>query len=437
MKTVNNYSSKLLLVMIILMIIVTFSSCDKPKDKPQEASTNTISDTTTSTTNSSKEETTEATTETVSETTTETSTETVETTTETTTETVETTTTAPAPDDYKRLKDNLKQELNKKSFNKEINLLFYDTLDALYKNYPTWKHGYRDLPDTEEYITENLINVVKNVGNAVFYDKDSPEGKKLLDDGSALGWVQVESNGELTLCVICYTSELGKRTGERKDDIERFFHEIIHCKQKKILWNYDYFNNNETFFDLFIEAGTTFHQKFTVPFSLMEGGAWMVTNDNEEISINYTKDNCTGYLINLNAYEKLIYLVGYDIIDGMEKGEIPFSSLRNTLAKNYGIVQGNNFYYLMEKWYKEYLNDWSSDETFNLSIQLENMFFEFIRQDIKALSTKEEAIAYKPIYDFYMQRNLPIIRVEDTYENITKDYFDTSELDEMLNEKLK
>jgi hypothetical protein len=430
MKNIKTYFKKILIVTIFLMIVVTISACDQSNDNLQETLTNTISDNATCTTGLSEETTTETTTE-----------ATTEATTETVTDPVETTTAEAVPDDYKRLKDKLKHELDKKSFDEEINYLFYDTLNALYKNYPTWKHGYRDLPDTEKYITENLINVVQNVDNAVFYDIESEEGKQFFESGHALGWVQQESNGELTLSVTSYKAKKSKVMNARKSDIERFYHEVIHCKQKKILWNYDYFDNNATFFDLLIEGGTTFHSKFVNPYSLDLGGSWKISRGDKLVAIEYTKSNCMGYLVNLNAYEKLVYLVGYDVIDGIEKAEIPFSAVRNTIVKNYGEEQGNKFYYLMESWYAEYLNSSFSDKIFNLSLELEYLFWDLMEQDIKALSSKEEATAYKPIYDFYMQRNMPIVTRdypdEHTFDYITSEYFDSSELDEMLNEKLK
>ena len=46
------------------------------------------------------------------------------------------------------------------------------------------------------------------------------------------------------------------------DDIERTFHEIIHCKQKQILFNEEYFKGNEAIWQVMIEGSTTFNQKF-------------------------------------------------------------------------------------------------------------------------------------------------------------------------------
>lgn len=75
----------------------------------------------------------------------------------------ETTTKKAVSTEYNRLLSKLKKELEHKTFDEEVNMLFFELFDQLYKNYPTWQQGYRDLPSREKYITENLINVVEKI----------------------------------------------------------------------------------------------------------------------------------------------------------------------------------------------------------------------------------------------------------------------------------
>lgn len=136
--------------------------------------------------------------------------------------------------EYNKLFQELNNELNKKSFPEEVNKLFIDTLKRLYENYPEWQKGYKDLPNREEYIKSNLINIIKDIYAIEYYKEDSKEANALYEEGSPSAWTTFDKNDNLIVGVIA--KEADKSTEEERNiNIERFYHEIIHCKQKDII----------------------------------------------------------------------------------------------------------------------------------------------------------------------------------------------------------
>ncbi len=424
-------SDKILIIAVIFVLIASLTACGKVQNKIDETTFEPI--------NTTKATTTKVTTTTEAEitgtTTTKATTTTKPTTKKVTTTQKETTTKKVVPTEYDRLLSKLEKELNKKAFDEEVNKLFFDTFERLYQNYPTWQHGYRELPSREEYIQNNLIDTVKDIDKVNFYKEGSKEAIELEEEGYASAWTSYDENDKLNVSIIAIPADEVK-LGTRNRDIEEFYHEIRHCKQKEIP---DFFEGNEEVMQLYLEGGATFHMKFTNPFTLDISGIWSIENERRDLVINYNKDNGSGYLVDLNAYEKLVYLVGYDIMDKVEKGELPLSAVRDAIAKKYGEKQADEFLQIIKDWYTEYLNSYKGEKIYNLAIDLENQFLDFIKQDIESLKTKEEVKEYKPIYEFYIQRNLP--QIENTnvqpYKDLTREIFDIETLDKMLEAKLK
>lgn len=350
----------------------------------------------------------------------------------------ETTTKKAVSTEYDRLLSKLKKELKQKTFDEEVNMLFFELFDQLYENYPTWQQGYRDLPSREKYITENLINVIEKIIFIEFYEEGSKEANKLDEKGYSSAWTSFDEDRNLKVGIIAKKSA-NADIEERTNAIECFFHEIIHCKQSFLMdYENDYFKDNEEVEALYLEGGATFHMKFTKPFDLIVGGIWSVENEQGDLTINYGKDNCSGYLVDLNAYEKLVYLVGYNMIDKIEKGELPISAVKNSIAEKYGEQQASEFINTMKDWYVEYQNNYKGERIFNLALELENQFLNFIKQDIESLETQIDAENYKQTYDFYMLRNLPRIENESIqpHKDLTMEFYDIETLDKMLEEKL-
>ncbi len=352
------------------------------------------------------------------------------------------TTTAPKstaeqqPEDYKRLRKKLIKELNKKDFHPEIDSIFLDTLDNLYKNYPAWRAGYRYLPSTEEYITENLINIVKFIYNIEYYVKGSKAANDLYDEGSPSAWTTFDEDYNLIVGIILTKpADVDEQT--RNCEIEEFFHEIIHCKQRKILRSNTYFEGNEEFENPFTEGGATFHAKFTTPYSSEVNGSWFLFNKDETRTINYNKSNCVGYLNYMNAFEKIVYLVGYDLIDKVERTEVPLSTIKETISEKYGHEKTADFLETMKNWLVLYDESPKDGEAYNTAVALEKKFLNFIEQDIDALKNKKQAKEFKPIYDFYIQNNLSRVVIIDSDKDISRKVFGIAKLDEKLGEKLK
>ncbi len=325
---------------------------------------------------------------------------------------------------YNELLNKMNAELAKKNFSKEANQAFKRVLDKLYKNYPTWQGAYKDLPPVEEYIQNNLIDTIKNINSITIYDAESEIGKKLLEQGQALG--QTDSEGNITM--------IFKGGTEENDDIERTFHEIIHCKQIQILFNQEYFKDNEELRLLMLEGSTTFHQKFVNPLDVKVGGTWTISNEAGTSTLNYNKDNCLGYLVELNAFENLVYLAGYDTMDKVEKGEISLSELKETIAKNYGQDKSNKIWNTMHKWYSAYNENWQSDEAYQAGIELQNLYLECVEQDINKLKPNQVK-QFMDVYRNYKLKNLAQIE-NSNGENITNQVFDIDKLDDLMVEKV-
>lgn len=157
--------------------------------------------------------------------------------------------------------------------------------------------------------------------------------------------------------------------------------------------------------------------KFIKPKSEELGGSWLVSDKNDLINIAYKKANCQGYLLEMNAYEKLVYLTGYDIIEDVENSKASFSTIQDKISKKYGKEKCEDFLRTMNDWYVEYNNNWMGDEVYNLSIKLEELFLEFVKQDINNIQSQNEAINYTKKFEFYKTKNLPEI-YETTSNNI-------------------
>lgn len=338
--------------------------------------------------------------------------------------------------EYNKLFKQLNKELNKKSFSKEANKLFIDSFEALYSNYSSWKKGYKDLPSKSEYIKNNLIDVIKEIEYVDFYDINSKEAKKLMKEGEPLAWTEISEENELKIAIISESAD-AEEIESRQGDIENFLHEIVHCREKKITFNSDYFDGYRDIEQLILEGGATFHMKFAKPANLEATGSWLIADKKDEYNISYNKQNCLGYLVEMNAYEKLVYLAGYETVEKIEKGEQPISILQEVISKKYGKEKTTKFLKTMEEWYVEYDNSWKGDTVYNLAIELENQFLDFIKYDINSLKTEEEAKRYEEIYKFYKTKNLPQVEDTKTMENITPQLFSTKELDKLLKTKLQ
>lgn len=343
----------------------------------------------------------------------------------------------PKVSEYKRLQTKLKKELEKKRFSKQVNLLFYDTFERLYKNYPTWKKGYKDLPSREKYITENLINVIKSIQKIDFYAVGTKKGNEMEEEANSLGWTTFDEKDRLVVSIIA--NKAGKVDADaRNRDVEDFFHEISHCKQGSIMiYSSDYFNGNKKVENLYLEGAATFNMKFANPLSDDVGGIWPIENKKGTREIQYCKDTGCGYIVDLNMYEKLVYLAGYGTMDKVERGKVPLSAVEKAIGKKYGKKQAKKFIKTMNDCYVAYMKSHKGDRVYNLAIDLEKQFLKFVERDIDALKTKKQAKSFKQIYDVYIERNLPAVVNPKTSKSLTRKIFNLSALDKKLSKKLR
>jgi len=332
---------------------------------------------------------------------------------------------------YDQLVTNLNAELDKKDFSEEAREFFKDTLDKLYKNYPEWQKTYKDMPSREQYIQINLIDVVEKISKVNLYEENSEEAKELDRQGEALGFTT--SDFEITLV---YKDPDNAEEFQHNNDIERFFHEVTHCNQKNIVFNYEFFADDENKMELFTEGGATFHMKFVNELTPEQQGTWSISDGKGNNTIDYNKDNCSGYLVHLNAYENLVYFAGYDAVYAVEQGQ-DYSTIEKSIANKYGEEKAKNIVTTMEKWFSEYTDNWQSDKTYNLSIKLQNLYLDCIKEDIKNLDTgnKEQIKDYMEIYRNYKMKNLPQI-IDSEGKNHTNEIFKIDTIDNMLIDKI-
>ncbi len=315
--------------------------------------------------------------------------------------------------EYNELSNRLQGIIEEKGFtNNEINMLLKETLDKLYSNYSSWQQGYDDMPNVVDYINENFLDVLENkVYEIEFVDENSSRGQQLLNDGMPAGATRVE-HGKYCIRMIV-PKNIDSNEDTRSYSIEELLHEIIHCKQGEITFNSDYFDGHDSVIDIYTEGAATFHEKFTNEYTTDVLGSWSIANNSGTKTIDYTKENGIGYLVELNAYEKLVYLLGYNFMNKIDNGEIPFSKVEIEMGKIYRET-GKTFLNQMTQWYTNYQEKgWQDDKTYNSAVKFENSFLEIAKKD----KNKEK-------FNHYLEKNLPTVS-DASGKDITDQVFNT------------
>ena len=338
-------------------------------------------------------------------------------------------------EEYNRLLANFNNVIEEKNFPEEANYLLKDVFEGLCKNYGLWQEKYIDMPSIEDYINNNFINSIKKIYSFEFVDEESEEGKRRLNNGEAFGTTEIDKNGNLTVRIIAKKKENATKQ-ERENDIQKTAHEIDgHCNQNKIISETDFFDNNEELYLLVIEGGATFHQRFVNPYTSDVYGFWSVSGKDGNSTIEYTKEDCIGYLTNLNAYEKLVFLLGYDTINYAENGKISFSTIQTILVKYYGRENADEYVDTMKQWFLEYNKNWKSDETYRLSIEFENSFMKLVGLNVNYINNVEQLNRYRRFFEYYLDKNMPTVFDEKTKEDITADVFDYEQVIKAFDDK--
>ncbi|MBR3552522.1 MAG: hypothetical protein IKN72_03930 [Clostridia bacterium] len=324
----------------------------------------------------------------------------------------------------------LNEKLSKRNFPELANTFFLDSFSLLYETYESWQIIYKDLPDIADYIQENLIDVIDQIKKIEMIDKDSKEGKRVLEEVDALAFT---SNHSIT---VLYKDPEIANEKEHTEDLELFLHECAHCSNPQLI-NQRYYCNNATINDWFVEGEATYHSKFINPLMTEYSACWSIVSEDGTKQIEYKKETGIGYLVNLYAYENLAFLAGYDAMHAVGRYADLYYVL-DTIAENYGAELEKQIWNTLCKWYNSYKANYQSDKSFQLAVDLQNLLLECIKQDILALDANnpEQVKKYMEVYRGYKLKIMPQILDEDQ-KLYTNQYFHVDELDELLIDKIE
>ncbi len=329
---------------------------------------------------------------------------------------------------YNELAEKLNAELAKKDFSDEANTSVQEVFDKLWKNYPQWQGVYQDLPSVSDYIQSHLIDVIQVIPDIEIIEADSEVGKVFLEAGEPLGVAGNETN---SIRMIYSGGE------EHDEDIEGLYHEITHCKQK--IRDEEYFEDCKDLWEIIIEGGATFHEKFVNPINPEIYTTWTIANGSGTNTIHYKKDNAVGYFFHLSLYENLIYLAGYDLMQRVDEKEIPIAEIKNAITKKYGQEIASEIWNNMQHLSNLYgdSKDIESEEAFECALALQKQCLQCIKQDIANLDTRDTSAItqYMDIYRNYKLKVLPQIRLDYETE-ITSGILNVDELDHALIDKI-
>lgn len=315
---------------------------------------------------------------------------------------------------YDELRDILTEKLDEADYNDGADELFYDVFDALYNNYPDWSANYPDLPDTDDYIINNLIKPIENIEN-VYIHHSEEAAREAYGAEPPAAWTEYPTYESCDVHIWLGEEGIG--------DTELFYHEITHAAMMEAAVS-DENGEDYILLNVLMEGGATFHMRFTNEFTTETFGMWGVSDG--EYYMDYRKENCEGYLIDLNDYEKIRYVVGYGQLSAFERNEATVSDLIDTAASRYTREEAEHFFKLISARSEKYAEAYNSEGVFDMSVELENIFLGFIRQDMeKADGSDLEGI--KAEYDYYVEKNLPHIYIEDTMTDVTEDFLDLIE----------
>jgi len=333
--------------------------------------------------------------------------------------------------EYNELLDDLNSVLEEKNFSEEANLLILDVFEGLCKNYSTWQKGYINMPSTKDYITNNLINSVKKISNFEFIDKQSSEGQKRINDGEPLGFTIPNAQGKLDVRIIANKKEDANES-DRKYDLEIAAHEICgHCKHIKMVYG-----DNSELNQMLVEGSATFNQKFVNPYSTITSANWVATNNDESIIIKYSNSSGIGYLTYLNAYEKLVFLLGYDVINDLEDGNIKYPNIEKKLLEYYGKENGKEYAKIMKDWFMEYEENITGDKICKLCLDFEDSFMKMVGYNIDLIEDEQLLDRYKSAFEQYLERNMPTA-MDNNFKEITSQIFDYQYMNKAFEEKQK
>lgn len=324
--------------------------------------------------------------------------------------------------------------INEKNFDEVTKNFLIEIFDELYKSYPTWKNVYKDLPEINKYIYDNLIMPLKNIGHINLYRSSSKEAEEIRQIGT--GYTAYDENEELYIDLI-YDSFEEISEELHLQDLEALFHEIIHCKQLSNNMIIDLTYNDEehnTLYRFLMEGGATFNARFISTYNNNTYAGYGFCKSDNSLCLEYNKETGIGgtYIMYMYSYDKMVYILGYDVINKYEKGLISDQDLRNMLQEKTNIDVFN----IISKACNEKINDVSFDNI----IKLEKIFLNQIKNDINNLDSYDKTVKYIDIYRNFKIKYFPKIgKKEEMYsanDDIFDDYFEIDEIDNLLIDKI-
>ena len=296
--------------------------------------------------------------------------------------------------DYASLKQMMQEAIDSKDFSDLANQYLMEIFENLYENYPSYQKVYKDLPDVEIYIKNNLIDVIEYINSISLYKYGTPEADAISQIGD--GYAE-----EMDITLIYGKYETDE---EHLNDIERLFHEINHVKQEA--------NNIDGFYSIIIiEGEATFNEQFVQKNSPRHSGGCTISADGKNIWYNKTTYAGNSYAMYLYGYEFLEYVLGYDIMSDVSNGNIGSEDLIELLYEKTRI----NLWDLVE------LDNWSDNpsQSYNYAKEVENTFLSSIKNDISKLDTNNKKLVkkYINIYRDHKYRVMPSFYRTEFYGN--------------------
>ncbi|MBQ5970276.1 MAG: hypothetical protein IJL52_09220 [Clostridia bacterium] len=324
----------------------------------------------------------------------------------------------------------LDEKLADRAFSDIANDYFRECLSLVYRNYDVWQNAYKDLPPVSEYIQTNLIDVIDNISGVRMLDERSKKATKLLERGEAGGFTDL--NFRIT---VIYIDEKNATEHEHLCDLETFLHECAHCANPGV-FNQSYYLDNFGIRYWFTEGEATFHSKFILPLPVYHSTTWCIETEDGSRWIEYCKDSGVGYLTYLYMYENLLYLAGYDAMHAVGR-TADLSVVKDEIAKRYGADTQQALWDKLMEWYNSYSQNWRSDQSYQLAIELQALFSDCVKQDIHQLDTSDKAqvLKFMDVYRNYKLNILPVARdAQDT--PCTDAVFGVGALDDLMIEKI-
>lgn len=318
---------------------------------------------------------------------------------------------------YKTLKAELQAEIDKRDFSDVARRYLMLSFDSLYQYYDVWADLRFGMPSKEEYVRTNLISVIKDITKLDFIDIESQKGQDWLDDGHALG--ETTSSFKVT---IVYSEENGNN-----DDIICLLHEIRHVKQKKIVFNKEYFKGYEYLKQFLIEGDASDKSYYAMNTCAYRRRFHGHLSGNR--TLRYASFSPYGYPWHYTIYNDLLYLVGFDTMERVCNGESP-AIIKETIARKYGEQSADNIF-------KALKNMGSSEKgyvIFNNGVDFQKEFLKCVERDIANLKTKSEVISFTNRYRFLKMNSLAELVENEKVR--TNEFFDIYALDEKLTQKI-